>query len=82
MTKNVKIDDEVHRLMSIRAARLGVHKSELSSVLLHLGLQSHDDIILAWIADAREPIKNQEYPSQDPQNDAPAHAPGSRPDES
>lgn len=46
MTKNVKIDDETHRLMSIKAADLQLHKNVLTTVLINLGLSMSDTVIL------------------------------------
>lgn len=46
MVMNVKIDAEVHRQMSIKAAELQVHKNVLASALIECGLTMTDEAIL------------------------------------
>lgn len=46
MVKNVKIDNETHKQMSVKAATLGVHKNVLASALIELGLSMKDEDIL------------------------------------
>lgn len=41
MVKNVKIDDETHRRLSIEAAQLGCKKSDLCSVLVRAAIDGH-----------------------------------------
>lgn len=43
MTKNVKIDDKTHQLMSIKAAELGAQKGELCAVLILTALETTTD---------------------------------------
>lgn len=64
MTKNVKIDDEVHRLMSIRAARLALHKNVLATALIELALTMTDEEILRVALCVTSHSKT-EYPNQD-----------------
>lgn len=51
MVKNVKIDEETHRLMSMKAAKLQVHKNTIASALIELGLSMPDEAILRAIFD-------------------------------
>lgn len=64
MEKNVKIDETVHRQMSIRAAKLGIQKSVLTDALITIGLSMTDDAILKTIDSVTSHIKT-EYPNQD-----------------
>lgn len=64
MFKNVKVDAETHRLMSIRAAKLGVHKNTLASALIELGLSMPDEAILHAMFSVTSHVKT-EYPSQE-----------------
>jgi len=43
MVKNVKIDDETHRAMSIKAATLKAQKNKLSSILIRVALAKFTD---------------------------------------
>lgn len=43
MVKNVKIDDETHRAMSMKAAQLQAQKSDLTSVLIRIALSKTCD---------------------------------------
>ena len=38
MVKNVKIEDDSHRLLSIEASTLGIKKSDLCTALVYAGL--------------------------------------------
>ena len=40
MTKNVKIDERTHQLMSIKAAELGAKKGDLCAVLIQAALEN------------------------------------------
>lgn len=42
MVKNVKIDDEAHRLLSVRAAELAQQKGDLCSILIRIALEEID----------------------------------------
>lgn len=42
MVKNVKIDDEAHRLLSVRAAELAHQKGDLCSILIRIALEKID----------------------------------------
>lgn len=64
MYKNVKIDTETHRLMSIKAARLGVHKNALASALIELALTMTDEEILNALFSVTSSVKT-EYQSLD-----------------
>jgi len=66
MMKNVKIDAETHRLMSIKAAKLGVHKNILASALIELALSMTDEAILDAMFSVTSHVRK-EYPSQDQQ---------------
>jgi len=43
MVKNVKIDDETHRQLSILAAKLPAKKSDLCSVLVRAGIEKLEE---------------------------------------
>lgn len=43
MVKNVKIDDETHRLLSMKAAALPAQKGDLCSILIRAALIRMDD---------------------------------------
>lgn len=64
MSKNIKVDEEIHRQMSIRAARLGIHKNVLSSALIELALTMTDEAILMTIDTVTSHVKTV-YPNQD-----------------
>lgn len=49
MDKTIKISVEMHKKISVRAATLGVKKSELCEALLHFGLQERDREVLEYI---------------------------------
>jgi hypothetical protein len=42
MVKNVKVDDEAHRLLSVAAAEFTYKKSDLCSVLIRIALEQID----------------------------------------
>lgn len=67
--KNVKIEEAVHRQMSIRAAKLGVQKSDLTCALIMLGLTRTDEDIMQAIYAAQAEAQSQEYRNQGREND-------------
>lgn len=49
MDKTIKISAETHKRISIRAATLGMKKSELCDALIHFGLKERDRELLEYI---------------------------------
>ena len=48
--KNVKIDADIHRKISVKAAELGVHKGVLTDALISAALEHLDDEgIRKWV---------------------------------
>lgn len=58
MDKTVKVKPEIHTLLSIKAARLKVKKSDLAAAMIKKGLESPDEIIIRQV----EKFKT-EYPN-------------------
>lgn len=62
--KNLKVNDETHRQMSIRAAQLGVQKNVLASALIELALAMDNNTILRFIFSVTNDVKTV-YQNQD-----------------
>lgn len=55
MVKNVKIDDEAHRRLSIAAAKIPAQKGDLCSALIRNALETLSDEQLRTLADQYQP---------------------------
>lgn len=59
--KNVKIDNEVHREMSIESAKMGVGKTTLTNALIRAAMSLPDEVLIKFIKEEQEREKN--YPT-------------------
>lgn len=54
MLKNVKIDEETHRLLSVKAAELSILKGNLCSVLIRAAIEKLDDDTIKLLSEQYE----------------------------
>lgn len=59
--KNVKIDNEIHREMSIESAKMGVGKTTLTNALIRAAMSLPDEVLIKFIKEEQEREKN--YPT-------------------
>lgn len=65
MDKTVKVKQEIHKILSIKAATLRVKKSDLASALILKGVELPDDMILQYIEDFKTEYRNPDHPHLD-----------------
>lgn len=58
MVKNVKIDDETHRQLSILAAKLPAKKSDLCAVLVRAGIEKLEEEEVKKLLEIYDPEGN------------------------
>lgn len=68
MVKNVKIDDEVHRQLSIRASETSTKKSDLASALVLAGLDHLPQEVINTYVFMVTSNKNSKVPEEDTEN--------------
>jgi len=59
MVKNVKIDDEAHRMLSVKAAELAAQKGELCSILIRAALQNTPEAELKQLLKDYAPVNTE-----------------------